>query len=495
MERGSSAARDEGSINTRDFTSQPPHPATRWLSQTGGGGRLGGASERGPDPPLTAAGAQLRCRFPPPYSAAVQRADAVPGAGAGPAPWRGCGSRLYEAVRPRRASPPSGIPQLDSAAPPPGTIRREKDPLLPAPPYIGTGSAAPIGCEDRHLSLAASSTATTGSLGSLPIPTVRFSVCVTPRRNCGTATNQRRPPRPMEKQLPTGRLGGRGSRANGKERAGRAGRGSQWAGASSAGAGSGGGPRRWLRGSHDAELLGARLYCPRQRAEPGARHLLPPVSAPSPAAGVPGPARARRAAPARPRLPVSVCCRFPVDAAQRREWIRAVNRVDPRSRQAWRPGPGAILCSRHFAEADFERYGLRRKLRRGAVPSRFPHPVRAGNGRAPLSPPSRAASRRCVVTSPLPSPLAAAGHRPEERVPRPSSEAASPQPPRRGHRRGPQLQPEGAAGSGRGGAAAAGGSAAAAAAAAPCSREMLSCAPAQNGGECPPRAGGEAAAF
>ncbi|XP_021252580.1 DNA transposase THAP9 [Numida meleagris] len=63
---------------------------------------------------------------------------------------------------------------------------------------------------------------------------------------------------------------------------------------------------------------------------------------------------------------------FPVDAAQRREWIRAVNRLDPRSRRAWSPGPGAILCSRHFAEADFERYGLRRKLRRGAVPSRFP---------------------------------------------------------------------------------------------------------------------------
>lgn len=79
-----------------------------------------------------------------------------------------------------------------------------------------------------------------------------------------------------------------------------------------------------------------------------------------------------------------------MDAAQRREWIRAVNRVDPRSRQAWRPGPGAILCSRHFAEADFERYGLRRKLRRGAVPSRFPHPVRAaGRPRSPLPAPSR----------------------------------------------------------------------------------------------------------
>ncbi|NXV61949.1 THAP9 transposase, partial [Molothrus ater] len=82
---------------------------------------------------------------------------------------------------------------------------------------------------------------------------------------------------------------------------------------------------------------------------------------------------------------------FPVDAAQRREWIRAVNRVDPRSRRAWRPGPGAILCSRHFAEGDFERYGLRRKLRRGAVPSRFLPSVRAGTGRAPRSRPGGSA--------------------------------------------------------------------------------------------------------
>ncbi|NXV33326.1 THAP9 transposase, partial [Rissa tridactyla] len=122
---------------------------------------------------------------------------------------------------------------------------------------------------------------------------------------------------------------------------------------------------------------------------------------------------------------------FPVDATQRREWIRAVNRVDPRSRQAWRPGPGAILCSRHFAEADFERYGLRRKLRRGAVPSRFPQPVRAGGGRGPLSPLSRAASRRCAVTCPPLSLLGAAGRRPENRAPRPRSEAASTQPPYR----------------------------------------------------------------
>ncbi|NXP08540.1 THAP9 transposase, partial [Thinocorus orbignyianus] len=89
---------------------------------------------------------------------------------------------------------------------------------------------------------------------------------------------------------------------------------------------------------------------------------------------------------------------FPVDAAQRREWIRAVNRVDPRSRHAWRPGPGAILCSRHFAETDFERYGLRRKLRRGAVPSRFPHPRAAGAGLPPgTSPPQQQQQQLCAA--------------------------------------------------------------------------------------------------
>ncbi|XP_056346232.1 DNA transposase THAP9 isoform X2 [Oenanthe melanoleuca] len=105
---------------------------------------------------------------------------------------------------------------------------------------------------------------------------------------------------------------------------------------------------------------------------------------------------------------------FPVDAAQRREWIRAVNRVDPRSRRAWRPGPGAILCSRHFAEGDFERYGLRRKLRRGAVPSRFLPSEPPGAGRRRSGTP---------VKQPLPSPPAGdhnyslQGQRAEPRAP------------------------------------------------------------------------------
>ncbi|XP_003414163.2 DNA transposase THAP9 isoform X2 [Loxodonta africana] len=60
---------------------------------------------------------------------------------------------------------------------------------------------------------------------------------------------------------------------------------------------------------------------------------------------------------------------FPTDTIQRSKWIRAVNRVDPRSKKIWIPGPGAILCSKHFQESDFESYGMRRKLKKGAVPS------------------------------------------------------------------------------------------------------------------------------
>ncbi|XP_058152454.1 DNA transposase THAP9 isoform X1 [Dasypus novemcinctus] len=62
-------------------------------------------------------------------------------------------------------------------------------------------------------------------------------------------------------------------------------------------------------------------------------------------------------------------CVFPTDTIQRAKWIRAVNRVDPRSKKIWIPGPGAILCSKHFQESDFESYGIRRKLKKGAVPS------------------------------------------------------------------------------------------------------------------------------
>ncbi|XP_037251316.1 DNA transposase THAP9 [Falco rusticolus] len=123
---------------------------------------------------------------------------------------------------------------------------------------------------------------------------------------------------------------------------------------------------------------------------------------------------------------------FPVDAAQRREWIRAVNRVDPRSRQAWRPGPSAMLCSRHFTEADFERYGMRRKLRRGAVPSRFPRPEPRGAGRR--SPPARALRQAGLTPAAEDHSYTAAGQRAAGAEARPAPAPPQKPPPAAGSR-------------------------------------------------------------
>ncbi|KAF6372624.1 hypothetical protein mRhiFer1_016864 [Rhinolophus ferrumequinum] len=60
---------------------------------------------------------------------------------------------------------------------------------------------------------------------------------------------------------------------------------------------------------------------------------------------------------------------FPTDSIQRSKWIRAANRVDPRTKKIWILGPSALLCSKHFQKSDFESYGTRRKLKKGAVPS------------------------------------------------------------------------------------------------------------------------------
>ncbi|XP_070249783.1 DNA transposase THAP9 [Myotis yumanensis] len=86
---------------------------------------------------------------------------------------------------------------------------------------------------------------------------------------------------------------------------------------------------------------------------------------------------------------------FPTDTILRSKWIRAVNRVDPISKKIWIPGPSAMLCSKHFLESDFESYGLRRMLKKGAVPSVSLYKVLQGvhnNGKA----------RQKILKEPLP---------------------------------------------------------------------------------------------
>lgn len=78
---------------------------------------------------------------------------------------------------------------------------------------------------------------------------------------------------------------------------------------------------------------------------------------------------------------------FPTDTLMRSRWISAVNRVDPESGKIWLPGPTAVLCSRHFQKSDFEIHGVRRKLRKDAMPSVYLHEVLPlGVSRAEVSP-------------------------------------------------------------------------------------------------------------
>nr|XP_051675584.1 DNA transposase THAP9 isoform X1 [Oryctolagus cuniculus] len=89
-------------------------------------------------------------------------------------------------------------------------------------------------------------------------------------------------------------------------------------------------------------------------------------------------------------------CVFPTDILLRSKWIRAVNRVDPRSKKIWIPGPCAMLCSKHFQESDFESYGLRRNLKKGSVPSLYLHKVPQG-----ICPKGKA--RQKILQQPLPA--------------------------------------------------------------------------------------------
>lgn len=205
--------------------------------------------------------------------------------------------------RPRCSASPSRAPRPYSHRQPP---RGGKGRPFSRPRYIRDGercthwlrgSPFAIGCFFLHYRY---------RLALVRFPFPPSASLLTSNRG-GTAASATR--RPAAAAAPNGEAGlrrkgwGTGGRGRGgggvvaREPMGRrtpgwAGGGSQWAGAFRAGVGRGGGPRPWRRGSHDAELLGAGLYRPRQRAEPGARHLLPPVSAAVPRGGVPGPARA-----------------------------------------------------------------------------------------------------------------------------------------------------------------------------------------------------------
>ncbi|KAJ1106264.1 hypothetical protein NDU88_003667 [Pleurodeles waltl] len=64
---------------------------------------------------------------------------------------------------------------------------------------------------------------------------------------------------------------------------------------------------------------------------------------------------------------------FPGNQELREKWALALKRIDRKTKRLWVPGPGAILCSKHFDPEDFEKFGAKRKLKIGTVPSIFQH--------------------------------------------------------------------------------------------------------------------------
>jgi len=64
-------------------------------------------------------------------------------------------------------------------------------------------------------------------------------------------------------------------------------------------------------------------------------------------------------------------CRFPVDESRRQQWAIKVRRLDSTTFRPWHPGPGALLCSKHFLDSDYTIQWGRKLLKPDAVPSVF----------------------------------------------------------------------------------------------------------------------------
>lgn len=71
-----------------------------------------------------------------------------------------------------------------------------------------------------------------------------------------------------------------------------------------------------------------------------------------------------------------ICCqyasnRFPADDNQRAAWIRAVQRIDPKTKREWQPTKYSVICSCHFLPEDFRLDRGVTLLKPGVVPTVF----------------------------------------------------------------------------------------------------------------------------
>jgi hypothetical protein len=67
--------------------------------------------------------------------------------------------------------------------------------------------------------------------------------------------------------------------------------------------------------------------------------------------------------------------RFPADGKQCAAWIRAVGRIDVKTKQEWKPTKNSVVCSSHFICEDFRLDRGVTLLKPGAVPTVFNIPT------------------------------------------------------------------------------------------------------------------------
>ena len=63
--------------------------------------------------------------------------------------------------------------------------------------------------------------------------------------------------------------------------------------------------------------------------------------------------------------------RFPADDSQRAAWVRAIRRVDLKTKREWQPSKHSVVCSCHFNPDDFRLDRGVTLLKPGAVPTVF----------------------------------------------------------------------------------------------------------------------------
>jgi len=63
--------------------------------------------------------------------------------------------------------------------------------------------------------------------------------------------------------------------------------------------------------------------------------------------------------------------RFPADVERQAAWVKAIRRIDVKTKKEWQPTKSSVVCSDHFHEDDIRRDRGNTLLKCDAVPTKF----------------------------------------------------------------------------------------------------------------------------